>query len=1737
MNFLWHTALSVIDLGSSLIYNLLGRDLNDDDIKLIEALFRYMSKDLTNLTSSDIISNPNQNNEILNQADSISSTCNNNIIKSNLSTAASSDAITVEENLNKCLNKLELECLNDETLNKDLINLILKINKGKDLLLITTKQNGYNLLQFSLFSIFNKSHDLLNQFKSTSHLLYSNEIFEKSFDSYINNRISLFKMLLEYGCDPNRGLILSNKSKYVINLDNSYHLPHLKCSNLNGTKKLLLKSLSNDLPITCDNTVSIENNSTNKSKNPFSSIINTDLNLITSKVTDEDTLSLLSVTPIDTPLLLICCIYNCHNLLSLNQTNQLNLNQNNNSNSSSNCSLTSNTIKKQKTIKRRFKINRTSPTSLLTHQQQNQKNLQKRNSLNNKTPSISSFNNNNNNNQKININNSKINLSRRHTIHISKDFKAKNLLFKYNNNGDEYEKLNLTSLSLGSPSSSKTNSDGSSSGLHSSSSRSSSIDDDDRETAISTTQHNKNLQTIKLFNSMVKTKKDYDFDDVQDDQDVEEYFYEEEEEEEIIEDNEKETDVQDEESTSEEDEDEEEIEYENEDSSSDSETCSSNIYDYEELEDEDQSYFNRYEYDVNSNCCNLDNIGVSTNLNYALDACNLNKPNIYKSTEQILINQRHKMSSLSTSMNSLPSSSIQANTVKTITTNITSQSNHHDNNGLSKAESNSKTNILNSKQHQKSADYFIYQKLNKHRLELVDMLLAYGADKYQASKLSLNNVKKLNKKSLNMLKKWYDCAKPPVSVNSQYLQTEEMIDQKDSDSINFLSNELRPLSPLMASLCLDDVEVFSRLYKHHQLLFNYFKPDEDYELIYYAIKFQSKNCLIYLLTNSNTSESNWSNLLSASFSLPHTKTDDTNNESNQSEAINLDQQINKNVNTMFYILENTRSSKILKVLIKCGFDLSKREPTTGNTALHFLFSPTLTTNEFTKKANKSISTSVLDEYRVPHSLSKILFIMLKHGGLKIHVDTLNYEKKLCIQVLFEWNELVNIVFFKLNDNYNERRRLEWQQEFKDCIRLLLKSGADLFLPTHDHTTNTINYINSIDTLIKSILRHSLNENESITLNDELCDDLDSDDLMNISDLNMHNRSPTQSLNNLNGVEQDNNSPQIIILNNDSPKSKSKFHHHSNNTHHTNFVLLRKLQLYQTQNKKRLDVAYLLHILNDTIDINSLTMNINRNNPHSSMATSLIGTHCFNNPVITSNNKKVITTYSNCLVATFIEILFNSYIEDFESMLKIIHLLCQYENQLNKLRLTLINHNQTSYYSSSSSFQCNMVTQVNPSLIKKLITYLIMLPNFMCSSKQFEKVTFVKNLIIQLILNDLYDPNEPGISHANQLNGSIIQSNNILNHLLKLIFQSKSGYQLDVLYDLMRTLIQYGANPNLDPFDSINLTCENLVLVQLCRSLTQNQLSPVMQRNSNKSFNNLRKHQHQIHHHCNHHNINHNHFYSSRGHHHFQSNDKLNYEESLILSTSRRNESNQLLITPTPSFSHSLNHLSSSTSNANISSYLVNQISATGSISSSSINLFNLSPNILYINHLKKIVKLLFDSMETKTIQNCLKIISSSQSFSTNGYSLINQNSLLNLHQYQTQGSSQSNNSSCNNSTSNGCIHTTSSNIIYCSISNNSITSINNNNYNNNNHSTTTLIPQQYPTHNIESLDMYLERLASSPRSLKSITRRFILNRLAEVNNSQQTQSELQNNNSSIILIHQQLNKLPKKLKNYLLFIE
>ena len=526
-------------------------------------------------------------------------------------------------------------------------------------------------------------------------------------------------------------------------------------------------------------------------------------------------------------------------------------------------------------------------------------------------------------------------------------------------------------------------------------------------------------------------------------------------------------------------------------SSSSDDTCtddnddySSNLYDYE-LENDEQMYFDKYECDINSKCCKLYG-NNEAGLSYATDFAGLNK--------LAQPSKAKNFSSLSTSIKSIPDESNlveeEATTAKpararsgegTSSLNTTMSMSAGNVNGQDKAK-------------YKSYSHFVYEKMNRQRLMLVDLLLKNGADKYMLTKLSVANVKRLSKKSLGMLRKWYGVAKPSTDAAANIGETEHV---EENESI-----ELRPLSPMMAALCLDDVEIFSRLYKHHQNLFNYFKPDEDYELIYYAIKFQSKNCLIYLLCNTNgdielpSLLEQHSSKLNTQLSLPlMTAREDSAAESNvtltpASPSINSDsfsaefqQRLNKNVNTMFYILENTRSSKIVKVLLKCGFDLCKREPLSGNTALHCLFNGNARTSSSAsfaehKSETRSSARATLDEYHAPHSFSKILFIMLKYGGLKAHVNTLNYEKKLCMQNLFEWNELVDTVFFK--DSFKSvhsslamkpaatPNRAEWQREFEECLLLLLKSGADLLMLNSGSN-------NCIETLVASILRNSASE--------------------------------------------------------------------------------------------------------------------------------------------------------------------------------------------------------------------------------------------------------------------------------------------------------------------------------------------------------------------------------------------------------------------------------------------------------------------------------------------------------------------------------------------------------------------------------------------------------------------------------------------------------------------------------------
>ena len=206
----------------------------------------------------------------------------------------------------------------------------------------------------------------------------------------------------------------------------------------------------------------------------------------------------------------------------------------------------------------------------------------------------------------------------------------------------------------------------------------------------------------------------------------------------------------------------------------------------------------------------------------------------------------------------------------------------------------------------------VREQLNSQRLALVDTLLSCGAgvDKYRRAQLSLDNQLKLNVKSRAMLAKWHTLiteTPPPPLQHQQPAAAVAVITSRP------MPQELKPMTPLVASLCLDDVDVFSRLHRYQRAISVYTRPDELAELVYYATRLEAQHCLRLLL--------------SSMFSL-------TTSESNTSRK-----------DIMFYVLEHTRSPRIVRALVDCGFDLSKREPLTGNTAIHMLFSPTRTLDE------------------------------------------------------------------------------------------------------------------------------------------------------------------------------------------------------------------------------------------------------------------------------------------------------------------------------------------------------------------------------------------------------------------------------------------------------------------------------------------------------------------------------------------------------------------------------------------------------------------------------------------------------------------------------------------------------------------------------------------------------------------------------------------------------------------------
>ena len=349
MNFVWQTALSVLDISSSLIYQLLGRELNDTDIKLIEELFIYMSRPAPPL--SLYIQEINTRNTLKNQMSDLDM-----VIAPSQKQHHHHHYHKHHHRYRHCsdehdyLKELEMERIDFQTNTQKLVNFIKTLPKGKDLLLITCKKNGYNLIQLSMLNLLDYSFNLLNNYKKcfnfNGHKIDENnsslKAIEYNYDLIMESKLELISLLLDYGCDPNRGLVLSNRNKFVINTDS----PFFKLNNFaaapvhqdNNNNNCNVDSIDGDT----SKDEHMDHLYPHWSRPPVKSLasthlpfmLNTDLSFITKSLVDEKKLNILNATPIDSPLLILCCVFNCHNLIGFNSHS--NNNNNNNDNNANN---------------------------------------------------------------------------------------------------------------------------------------------------------------------------------------------------------------------------------------------------------------------------------------------------------------------------------------------------------------------------------------------------------------------------------------------------------------------------------------------------------------------------------------------------------------------------------------------------------------------------------------------------------------------------------------------------------------------------------------------------------------------------------------------------------------------------------------------------------------------------------------------------------------------------------------------------------------------------------------------------------------------------------------------------------------------------------------------------------------------------------------------------------------------------------------------------------------------------------------------------------------------------------------------------------------------------------------------------------------------------------------------------------------------------------------------------------
>ena len=169
-----------------------------------------------------------------------------------------------------------------------------KFIKGKDLLLVTNKSNGYNILQTGISNILQYATKLLRNTRTSK--------CETNYMNMIQSRMQLIKALLEYGSDPNRGLVLANKKKLTID-NNLFFIRehnHGKSAHMDKNQNCEIYPNYSD-------------------SDSSDSIMPTDLTHVSYNFDTSQNLEPSNLTPIDSPLLLICCLYNCDNLLSLSK--------------------------------------------------------------------------------------------------------------------------------------------------------------------------------------------------------------------------------------------------------------------------------------------------------------------------------------------------------------------------------------------------------------------------------------------------------------------------------------------------------------------------------------------------------------------------------------------------------------------------------------------------------------------------------------------------------------------------------------------------------------------------------------------------------------------------------------------------------------------------------------------------------------------------------------------------------------------------------------------------------------------------------------------------------------------------------------------------------------------------------------------------------------------------------------------------------------------------------------------------------------------------------------------------------------------------------------------------------------------------------------------------------------------------------------------------------------------------